>query len=297
VAKVHDTSGSCSALSAALGEPSAGTASVASAWLCVEQPGPWGADALRDSHLDAGLAAELSAHAAGSGVRIVLIRRPGVHADHHHAQPRQVYLASTRPGACWLESTVLTDPKQLLDLDFHAAGAGQHVGLGSRVAEAVLLVCTNGRRDVCCAVQGRPLAGALAAANPGRVWETTHTGGHRFAPTAVLLPTGYLYGRVTPSDGQRLLDSAEVVLAGNRGRSCWSRPGQVAELAVREHLGERDPELLSVSADGTVVTHSDGREWAVTVTEHPLPPARPTSCGKAPSVPSAFVADTVIRTR
>jgi hypothetical protein len=294
---VHDTSGSCSALSAALAEPPAGTASVASAWLCVEQPGPWGSDALLDSHLDHGLATELSARSKGSGVRIVLIRRPGVHADHHHAQPRQVYLASTRPGDCWLESTVLTDPKQLLDLDFAAAGAGLHVGLGTRVEESVLLVCTNGRRDVCCAVEGRPIAGALAAANADRVWETTHTGGHRFAPTGVLLPTGYLYGRVSAADGQRLLDSGDVVLTGNRGRSCWSRPGQVAELAVRERIGEHDPESLSVSPDGTVVTHSDGREWAVTVTEHPLPPARPTSCGKTPSVPSAFVADTVIRTR
>ncbi|HEY0494851.1 MAG TPA: sucrase ferredoxin, partial [Kutzneria sp.] len=180
---------------------------------------------------------------------------------------------------------------------FQSAGAGLHVGLGGPSDEAVLLVCTNGRRDVCCAVEGRPLAGALAAVNPGRVWETTHTGGHRFSPTAVLLPTGYLYGRVSPADGQRLLDSDGIELTGNRGRSCWSRPGQVAELAVRELLAEPNPEALSVSADGVVVTHSDGREWAVTVTEHPLPPARPTSCGKAPSVPSAFVADTVIRTR
>jgi hypothetical protein len=294
---VRDTSSTCSARSLALGEPPAGTASVATAWLCVEQPGPWGSDALHDSHLDRGLAVELSTRASGSGVRIVLIRRPGEHADHHHAQPRQVYLASTRPGSCWLESTVVTDVKQLLDLDFAAAGAGRHVGLGTVVEESVLLVCTNGRRDVCCAVQGRPVAGALAAANPDRVWETTHTGGHRFAPTGVLLPTGYLHSRVSVADGQRLLDSRDVVLAGNRGRSCWSRPGQVAELAVREHIGEHDPELLSVSPDGAVVTHSDGREWSVTVTERPLPPARPTSCGKSPSVPTAFVAGPVIRTR
>ena len=68
-------------------------------------------------------------------------------------------------------------------------------------------------------------------------------------------------------------------------------------MAVRELLTEPDPEALTVSPDGVVVTHSDGREWAVTVTEQPLPPARPTSCGKAPSVPSAFVADTVVRSR
>ena len=179
---MHDTSGTCSALSATLGEPPAGTASIASAWLCVEQPGPWGADALRDSHLDEALATELSARSKGSGVRIVLIRRPGAHADRHHAQPRQIYLASTRPGACWLESTVVADPEQLLDLDFATAGAGQPVGLGTRVTDSVLLVCTNGRRDVCCAVRGRQLAAALAVANPDRVWETTHTGGHPLRP-------------------------------------------------------------------------------------------------------------------
>ena len=119
---MHDTSGNCSALSAALGEPTVGTASVASAWLCVEQPGPWGSDALRDSHLDGSLAAELSEHAAGSGVRIVLIRRPGAHADHSQAQPRQVYLASTQPGACWLESKVMSMRCTLAGKDASASG-------------------------------------------------------------------------------------------------------------------------------------------------------------------------------
>jgi hypothetical protein len=40
---------SCSAISLALGEPLVATAPKASAWLLVEQPGPWGARALVES--------------------------------------------------------------------------------------------------------------------------------------------------------------------------------------------------------------------------------------------------------
>ena len=50
--------------------------------------------------------------------------------------------------------------------------------------QAHLLVCTNGTRDVCCATKGRPVAQGACKALPDRVWEVTHTSGHRFAPTA-----------------------------------------------------------------------------------------------------------------
>lgn len=289
--------GSCSALSRELAEPQAGTASVATTWLCLEQPGPWGADALNDSHLDPGLAAELTARTEDTGVRIVLIRRPGSHADHHRPEPRQVYLASTRPGASWLEQAVLTDLKLLLDVDFAAAGAGRPSGVGTLSTDPLLLVCTNGRRDLCCALLGRPIARDLAVRHPGQVWETTHTGGHRFAPTAVLLPSGYLYGRLDLDTGMRILASAAtgtMVPTGCRGRSTFSRDGQAAELAVRNQIGELDFDAITVTGDGSV-RHRDGREWRVLVSERELPPARPASCGKAAAVPTGFVVDSVER--
>jgi hypothetical protein len=55
-----------------------------------------------------------------------------------------------------------------------------------------LLVCTHGRRDVCCGSLGTELATRLttSAAVPAgvRPWRTSHTGGHRFAPTFIVLP-------------------------------------------------------------------------------------------------------------
>lgn len=58
-----------------------------------------------------------------------------------------------------------------------------------------VLVCTHGRRDRCCGSLGTALAqelsaGPLQLGADVRVWRTSHTGGHRFAATAVVLPQG-----------------------------------------------------------------------------------------------------------
>lgn len=61
-------------------------------------------------------------------------------------------------------------------------------GMGREVA-----VCTHGRRDVCCGARGSRLheelvAGAESLGPTVRIRRTSHTGGHRFAPTAIVLP-------------------------------------------------------------------------------------------------------------
>jgi hypothetical protein len=56
-----------------------------------------------------------------------------------------------------------------------------------------VVVCTHGKRDVCCGARGSRLHQELVA-RPGqlgpsvRIRRTSHTGGHRFAPTAIVLP-------------------------------------------------------------------------------------------------------------
>lgn len=289
----------CSVFADRTGEPLAGTSATAATWLAIEQPGPWGRDALSASHLDDGVARELTMASAGTGVRIVLIRRPGSHPDRHRPVPRVVYLAHTAPGRTRLERTLVADPKELLDLDFAGAGAGHPGLLGTAVTDPLLLVCTNGRRDVCCAVRGRPIAAALAPAFGEQVWECTHIGGHRFAPTAVLLPTGYSYGRLTTESATRLLTGGPTV-TDCRGRSTWPAQGQVAELAVRDRSGVSDPDAFTVTGtvphdDGWLVdvTQTDGRVWQVAVTQREVVAQRPASCGKAPGPAVALRAASV----
>ncbi|MCT9077036.1 sucrase ferredoxin [Streptomyces fulvoviolaceus] len=285
----------CSTVSHDLDEPVSGTAATAQTWLLLEQSGPWGAKALTSSHLDPTLGRALEAAADGTGVRIALIRRPGRHADSGTPAVRQVYAAHAVPGNVWLHGATTRDPRQLLDLDFAALGRGDHTTFDAALrgrphtGDPLALVCTNGKRDRCCALLGRPLAAELAASAVEGVWEVTHLGGHRFSPTLLVLPYGYAYGRAEAHAVKQILHSVEggrIVVEGCRGNSAWERPGQAAELAVRTAVGEYAAEALTVvRTDGAAprwevtVAHADGRRWRVLVAQGASLPPRPESCG------------------
>ncbi|MFC1434662.1 sucrase ferredoxin [Streptacidiphilus sp. N1-3] len=293
----------CTTLSRELIEPMSGTAATGATWLLLEQPGPWGAKALTQSHLDPEFGRALEARAKGTGLRIALIRRPGRHADAPPAPSRQVYLAHTAPGRSWIRELVLDDPAELLGYDFAALAAGDHGGIGQEYrGEPLALVCTNGRRDRCCALLGRPLAAELAASGHAQVWEVTHLGGHRFSPTMLVLPYGYAYGRMSAHTAKEILGATRegrMVPEWCRGRSSWDRPCQAAELAVREQIGEDLAEALTVrqtpvDADtwSVTVAHGDGRSWTVRVHRSAAEPARSESCLKLPTNPDRYDVDT-----
>ncbi|MGC0420341.1 sucrase ferredoxin [Embleya sp. AB8] len=297
----------CVFLSRELAEPLAGTAPTTRGWLLVEHPGPWAAKALTGSRgLDAEVGRELDARADRAGFRAALIRRPDepgrIPADEAGTAPdglRAVFLAWTEPGGTWLRRLRVRTAAELLTLDLVALAGPTEPSIGEPVAEPLLLVCTNGKRDRCCAVAGRPLAAALAVSFPEATWEVTHLGGHRFAPTAAVLPQGYLYGRLDPGSAGAVLTAArrgEMVPDHCRGRSTYSRAGQAAELAVRADCGERRADALSVyderaEDDGgwTIrVDHTDGRTWTVAVDARAEAPARPESCGKGEGRPTSM---------
>ena len=328
---------SCSVSSARLAEPLAGTGPQATAWLAIEQPGPWGRRALTESHLDPQLGHELDRRAEAAGVRIALIRRPGRHAlaaddpgsgaeadsidpdaaasatdpgRHTGAgQPRQVLFADTTPGRTALRSLTITDPEQLLDLDFAALAAGDWTGPGLLSTATVepnpmLLVCTNGKRDRCCALLGRALTLDLVdlmatAADGLTIWETDHLGGHRFAPTALVLPTGYVYGRLDAASAAAAVEAArsgQMLGRQCRGRSTWNHRGQAAELALREELQEYGADAVLVVSEQPTDPAGDGSTWDValtanavtyraTVSQRAAEEPRAESCGKAFGTP------------
>ena len=300
----------CSLLSRSLDEPLAGTAPAAKCWIVLEQPGPWGRQALTQSHLDPAFGQALETAAAAHGARAALIRRPGPHADDHRGGRRRVWIASTRPGATWLLGGLLDDFRRLGNLSWSGLGSGDFEAVSASVpgltaqTEPLMLVCTNSRRDVCCASFGRPVVTAMHQRIPGRVWETTHLGGHRFAPTCAVLPHGIVHGRMDADAASHVLDEArdgQLVLAGYRGRSTFDGPGQVAEVAVREAAGllglnELDIDTVEPAEDRSWrvgVVHVDGRRWKVDVTARDLQPARRESCNGPDVHPVSYLAGAV----
>lgn len=250
----------------------AGTASTVRAFLLVEEPGPWGVDALTDSRLSVGTALRDAARAAR--VRPLLIRREGrssVEAG------RRVFAAYADPVRPWLETSVVERPEDLLDLDLTALGRGESPGLTPAVGP-VLAVCTHGRHDTCCAERGRPVCAALAAAHPEETWQVSHIGGDRFAGNLLVLPHGLYYGRVDPVAAIAVAGahlSGHLDLEHLRGRSGWAMPVQAAEIALRRQLGETALDAVRLvdhsvnhgvaGAETRVVLEVAGRPWSVAV--------------------------------
>lgn len=289
----------CSALSA-VDEPLEGTAAVVRGWVCLEFVGAWGRDVLDGTALGEELATELSRRADAADVRVMFIRHPGrnetLSAGRALSAGHTVLLARSDPDDSWCERLQIDSPFDLLDIDF-ALLSGPAPGLGVRVDEPVVLVCAHGKRDQCCAVLGRPIAAELVPAFGENVWECSHTGGHRFAPSMILLPSGYTYGRLSGAESLAAVESAvsgQVHLPGLRGRSPWNSVGQVAEIAVRQYIpcGIDDLRVDDLGGQLCIVEHVDGRSWEVETQTSELAP-RPPSCGADPKPVRSVVATSV----
>ncbi|MEO6145210.1 MAG: sucrase ferredoxin [Dermatophilaceae bacterium] len=282
-----------------------GTAPAATFWVALEQNGPWGREAATQSHLDPEIGTVLDRSCQESGGRFILIRRPGAHPDAQVAHPQRVYVAGGLADRPWLLEADLLDPALLLRLPWADLVRGDIEAVQDTLPELehspapVLMICGNSRRDVCCAVRGRPVALDSSSQRPGRVWECSHTGGHRFAPTGVLLPHGQSFARLSIAAAVAALDAAsrDEVFTGllgtayDRGRSHLTPPAQAAESAIRQQIQE--VKLLALSTMATPqpgkddawhcrVSHIDGRHWDVVAIRESGGEDRPESCGKAP---------------
>jgi hypothetical protein len=226
----------CSARSTRLDEAMLGTASTGRAWLLIEDPGPWGRNALRDSRLAPGVGERLERLSRERGIRVLLIRRPGrSDADGHH-----VLAAHTGPGTPWIERGHVDDVRRIFDLDLDALAGGRRLGLEHSVGDPVFLVCTHGRRDVCCAEKGRPLAAELSTGFTEETWESSHVGGDRFAGNLVCFPHGLYFGRVAPEDAWWIADQYAqriIDLDHYRGRTCYPFAVQAGEAFLRRARG------------------------------------------------------------
>lgn len=251
----------CSLAALERGDVPVGTAVPARYWLLVAHPGPWPAKPIEADFLSE-VATELSAAMGRFGARLQLIRRHGrqegelVEADVGADGDSPVFLVDVRRGlvgrATWRR------PEDLVAL------AARFEDLPDPSPEPLLLVCTHGRKDVCCAIDGRVVAAVLDDALPGAVWETTHLGGDRFAGNVALLPEGSQYGRLNGDVApQVILDHLDgrVDLNRWRGRCSWHPAAQVA---VHDVLGsEPDVRLPDIAPPRVEATGEDS--WVVHV--------------------------------
>jgi hypothetical protein len=225
----------CSEASAEAGEPLAGSASEAPLFAALAWPkARWDPD---KAALSEGLPAavrelEPLAVRAGRKLQLRLFERAGARGD------------SGVEVVCADFAAARTLARRAPDAERAAEAIAAFVAgerSGPPLAAPLVLVCTDGRHDRCCGKLGRSLVSALRGAFD--VAESSHLGGHRLAANCLVLPSGRLYGRVTPADVPALVEAIRhdsVYLPCYRGQSGLGELEQVAEAAaLASHPGAR----------------------------------------------------------
>lgn len=250
----------CSELCSARGEPHAGTGNAPGRVLLMPWPrGKWRRQRWESVDMSPELGAAIH-HALQSGVHFALTDRvgdaeslPGL-----MAQPESVYAD-------------FEDEAQLIRAIYAYVDEGR-VFAGAVDPRVTILVCTDSRRDACCARYGFSTYKALTAvADPSRfnIVQASHLGGCRFAASLVVLPQRQRYGRMTAGQAPAFLEALlrnEVFVPAYKGRTDQPEPVQVAELAALEwaeghSVPLRDvrlaaPDLPDEPAEGAELTFS-----------------------------------------
>jgi hypothetical protein len=210
----------------------AGTAVHARIWFLLQYDGPWPAKATSDNKLPQPVKTWLAEQLdrVGNG-RLQFIRQ--------HPKPDRVtfFVAvadDTEPRLYRFNRESYID---ILDLDIPAIVNGRADYIPHLTAGPLFLICTNGKRDRCCARFGGAVYRALAELVGPAAWQTTHLGGHRFAPTGLVFPQGVSYGRLHPDMLPDYINAARQnrVLADYlRGRVGYTAVAQAAEYHLRQ---------------------------------------------------------------
>jgi hypothetical protein len=225
----------CSPWTLAQGVDPIGTAPVFDHLLLVEWPLPWPSDI--------GEIPALAAAAADPRATVMAVvphgdgEQDGLRRVVHHRRTGTHRLAGVDHRVAPEEVPDLLG-RLLEDLDAEHLDWPSAVGPSERQD---VLVCGHGRRDPCCGRFGTLLHVELTAAVPeARVWRCSHTGGHRFAPTALTVGDGraWAYADVELVAGvlQRSVPVADLH-GRDRGTAALGPWGQALERAVFEHVG------------------------------------------------------------
>ncbi|AVH69227.1 sucrase ferredoxin [Nostoc sp. 'Lobaria pulmonaria (5183) cyanobiont'] len=238
----------CSLVSKANGEDPIGTAGTCDHWLIMETPQPWPEEVFEENptiqsliglfqelvfqhgiNLKPILIAPDREYSYAGFTRVLYYYRP---ARLFSQFEKQEFIVPENKAAALVTAIF----KQLMEQPNDLSEFQQYQQQTSHIRE--LMVCTHTQVDLACGRFGTPIYRQLrkkyAPASNGklRVWQTTHFGGHQFAPTLIDLPQGLLWGHLEP-DVLDLLVQRNASVSGlrqyYRGWTGLSKFEQIAE--------------------------------------------------------------------
>lgn len=273
-APVADDAVRCSAWARSVSLSPIGTAGSYAGYALVEVPLPWPRDVSEMAYLG-----PVSQWAAAAGYRVqALVPRPerGRRFVLHGPGGGPWYSGYSRRSVA-ADGATADDLLRLAQELASAPPAAPDPGCDARGGEVPVrdvLVCTHGRRDVCCGSAGTALALELLAgggfdgtggdatgddgagdegagdASSGRgaavvVHRTSHTGGHRFAPTFLVLPEGTAWAFADPDLVRSVVGrTADFDSIADHYRGCAGLGGHRVQALEREVMRRVGWELL-----------------------------------------------------
>ncbi|MUL37901.1 sucrase ferredoxin [Gloeocapsopsis dulcis] len=273
----------CSLVSKANGEDPIGTAGTADHWLIMEVPQPWTQNIIQENPTLKSLFDLFKELVLQHKVKLRPIfiapdreySRPGFTRILYYYRPAQLFsqfvkqefiVPETEAGA--LVTAIL---QQLIQQTHDLFQFQQYQQQTSHIRE--LMVCTHTQVDLACGRFGTPLYRRLRkeyapAANGNlRVWQTTHFGGHQFAPTLIDLPQSCLWGHLEPDVFDLLVQRNGSVSGLRQYYRGWTGLSEFEQIAEREIWMQSGWSWLEYLKAGKVlatqeVTQGNNPDWA-----------------------------------
>ncbi len=212
----------CAELSRSLGEDIVGSAGYYQTYILIECPYPWESQAFESPKVPKNLQAFISeVEQAKLSVRFLLMVKDKCKADE-----KTKVIVYQQP-----QKSTTSYEKQEFDLPNIGEVAPllanyltpEGFEFATRPSESRdFFVCTHGSRDRCCARYGYPFyrqaveMSAELGLEDVDVWQVSHIGGHRFAPTMIAFPDGRYYGALTS-------ESLRTILTRQGDLSCFEQ--------------------------------------------------------------------------
>jgi hypothetical protein len=252
----------CSDYSRQVGEEIIGSATNYQTYILVECPTPWMTEAFTSKWVPDNLRdLATKIHSSKQPIRFLLIAN-----DESHKKSETTVLIYNKP-----EGLITGYQKHEFKLPNikQVAGVVQQWLIGKNPDYQIenninrdILICTHGSHDQCCARYGNPFyfhakntISELQLENT-RIWRSSHFGGHRFAPTAIDLPTARYYGKLDQDSFRSIIaKTGDIQLLENIYRG-WGILPNALQVLEREIIFSQGWKWFENKVAGKIIQQS-----------------------------------------
>jgi len=256
----------CSENSRFLNEDLIGTAAYYETYILIEYPFPWAKNAFDSRDIPSNLKALIKeAREDKNSTNFLLINR----GESNNTDHQKVIIFSMKKGLSNgykkqefevenLEEIVPTLRDKLLSNNDNLSDVGE--------STRDILVCTHGAHDKCCAKYGKPFYKdaqttiSNLSLDKVRIWQTSHFGGHRFAPTVIDFPSGRYYGLLDGEIFKSILIGSGDINRVSKAYRGWAKLPPLAQTLERELLVLHHWDWFNFKVDCKLLEHRENNE-------------------------------------